>query len=115
MTAPTSPYRTTYAVTTRVTELLEALGATEGAVAQTLVDGGYTGVRHDCSRCPIAVYLTASGINWPIQVSEMGVLIEVTNAAGDQYSVLVRLPRPVLDFLTSFDAGVYAELRAVTA
>lgn len=115
MSTPTSPYRTTYAVTVRVTELLEALGATEGAVAQTLVDGGHVGVRHNCSRCPIAVYLAATDLGWPAQVSGVGVFVEFTDTAGDDYSIVVRLTDAALDFATFFDCGVYPELRAVTA
>ena len=85
-----------------VPALLEALGATEGAVAATLRAGSHRGSREPHC-CPVARYLAAAG------VPEPWVGPGALRIAG---ATRIPLPRPVRLFVRAFDFGEYSDLLA---
>lgn len=85
---------------------LLALGDTADRVAATLTAGGWHGERKECTRCPVAVFLSSRFPNCSIMVGD----IEARVATADGHYAQADLPDPVADFILDFDRGRYREL-----
>lgn len=86
----------------------DALGDTADDVADFLTVGGWTGLRHDPSTCPVAVYLKAIVPSTAVvAVSAYG-----TSVLTDNEHVHIPTPPGPAEFITAFDEGAYDELAA---
>lgn len=92
--------------TAAVAELLAGLGDTPDAVADTLRAKGIKGKRGDFCGCPVARCVQELLGTENANVSDVWVYF----VAGR-----VPTPRPVSDFLSLFDRGVYLDLVEVEA
>jgi hypothetical protein len=106
-----------------IEQALTALGTTPNAVATNLSAMGFRGCRDQESNCPVANYLLAS-------VSDMASVSVFVEELPDGYSssagghaecfdltpdrqqplFVIELPRPVVDFVLTFDRGDYPDL-----
>jgi hypothetical protein len=93
----------------RLATTLGALGDNAEDVASLLKSGGWRGLPHDATRCPVARYLRT-------------VMTDVTSAAvgsdratahtADGEGASVVLPRAIAGFVLAFDVGAYPDLIA---
>ena len=86
---------------------LRTLGDTAESVALTLLYGGWLGLRHSSTACPVALYLTA------VLPDVIGVAVgsdEATIHPAGGTDIAVGLTPAVAGFVLSFDIGVFPEL-----
>lgn len=107
------------ATTAGVVAALEALGSVPSKVAASLLAGGYSGLRIDCARCPIARYLL-DVVDGACQVSAGPLLVQVaaTVRIGGFVGVDVIqavVPVAVRGFTAGFDAGDFPRLDLAVA
>lgn len=99
---------------------LTALGTTPNAVATNLSAMGFRGCRDQESNCPVAHYLLAS-VPDMASVSVYAERLLLTDDPGSGHvegfdvdlsvaPTVVNLPQPVVDFVNSFDFGLYPDL-----
>lgn len=94
----------------QVRGLLAALGTTTDQIADTLRLGGHVGRRDDGTCCPVARYLTASGVPG---LNVMRDDIEDASEADtwcDPDRWMIPTPGQVSGFVVAFDAGNYDDL-----
>ncbi|MEV4620205.1 hypothetical protein AB0J74_16050 [Asanoa sp. NPDC049573] len=93
----------------RLTKALAALGATADEVADTLLAGGWTGLREDGLACPVSKYVVS--VLPDIEVAATSFQrIKVISTRGE--TVDASLPVGAAEFVTAFDTGSYDELAA---
>ncbi|WP_433051141.1 hypothetical protein [Dactylosporangium sp. CS-033363] len=89
---------------------LEALGTSADAVADSLLGGGWTGLRQDALCCPVSNYVVAV-----VPGAELAAVtrnrITVISTEGEPCDAT--LPAGPAAFVSAFDAGAYDELAAV--
>lgn len=100
-------------------EALRRLGRRRQKVRRTLRKLGCTGDPDSCNSCPVAVYLTrALGyddviVDGPYATATRDVLAD-PEGYGDFYAdvetIRVLLPKPITDFIDSFDGRQYPDL-----
>ena len=94
----------------RITTALNALGANPDDVADTLLAGGWTGLREDGLNCPISNYLTAVLPD----IEAASVTFDRVKAFTVNADTLeIPLPRAASRFVDDFDGGAYDDLAAV--
>ena len=94
----------------RVANALIALGLTADTVADSLLAGGWTGLREDGLHCPVSTYLTA--VLPDVEAAAVG-HDHVIVVSGSGETVEVTLPRAAAVFVVAFDGGSYDDLAAV--
>lgn len=90
----------------RLDEALQGLPSTAGGVADYLVDRAITGVRDDCTACPLARWLRTE-LHVPfafVDVDEVWVTDDQGNRAWTE------APHVVTQFVANFDDYEYADL-----
>jgi hypothetical protein len=104
-------YASPASIAARATELLDALGATRGEVAERLLEDGHRGVPGSCTRCPVALFLLRSDLGLiDVMVGDIEVELRVSD-----YELPIRITTPasVTDFLLAFDHGTdYQDLNS---
>lgn len=88
--------------------LLEDLGGTAQEVGASLLMKGCKGLPGTFTDCPVAVYLQKE---WGQTRTPKDFRWGVDGTVADDGFVAVPLPQPVKDFIHSYDAGNYPELR----
>ena len=89
---------------------LIALGSTPDAVAKTLEERGYRGVRGLCSICPVAEYLR-DVTGREVEVKDGSSALNTGRASsGDLRWIEVDNPAAVAEFVRAFDYGAYEGL-----
>jgi hypothetical protein len=93
----------------RLTYALALLGATANEVADSLLAGGWTGLRQDGIACPVSKYVAT--VVPEIEVAAASAQrITVVSTNGE--TVEAALPAGPAAFIRAFDAGAYDELAA---
>lgn len=93
----------------RLIHVLDALGPSTDAVADTLLAGGWTGLREDGLNCPISNYVTA--VMPDVEVAAVASKrITVISTRGE--TIDSALPAAAARFVVAFDSGAYDELAA---
>jgi hypothetical protein len=86
---------------------LSALGDTAADVADFLAIGGWSGLRNDPMRCPIAIYLKSVMPNLATAAASVNGISITTN---DGESVHIATPPGPATFIAEFDNGAFDEL-----
>ncbi|WP_432980452.1 hypothetical protein [Dactylosporangium sp. CA-233914] len=93
----------------RLTSTLNTLGMSADAVADTLLSGGWTGLREDGLNCPVSNYVTA--VMPDVEVAAVAFnRITVVSITGE--TVEAPLPPGAARFVIAFDTGSYDDLAA---
>lgn len=90
-----------------IARLLADLGDTADAVADQLRAKGIKGEPRKCAACPVQNYLRP--LTTAPNLSTTGVSVWFDDPDGD-VPIEVMLPRPVSQFISLFDLGVYLDL-----
>nr|BFE64983.1 hypothetical protein GCM10020063_095090 [Dactylosporangium thailandense] len=89
---------------------LEALGASADAVADSLLAGGWTGLRQDGLCCPVSNYIVAVV---PHAEAASVTRNRITVITTDGEMCEATLPAGPAQFVSAFDGGAYDDLAAV--
>ncbi|GGL05329.1 hypothetical protein [Mangrovihabitans endophyticus] len=92
--------------TDTITKALTSLGATADEIAETLVIGGWRGLRNDAGACPISRYLTSVLPGADDVVTGTAQLTVLSRHA----ELDVDLPPAVEQFVRAFDDGGFPDL-----